>query len=275
MAKATFEELCAVMHKLRAPGGCPWDAEQTFESLRQYIIEEAYEVVDAIESGSHAGGSGGRPGQPEWALKVADEAGDLLFQVVFLSEIAQEKGWFEIQDVIGGIKDKLVSRHPHVFGDVVAKTPDAVMVNWEAIKAGERAKGGATSALDGVPVGLPALVRGEKLGKRAARVGFDWRSAEDVLKKVEEEIAEIRAALAAGDKEAAGGELGDLLFAAAQVARYLDVNPEDAARAATRKFEARFRHLEASLAAEGKTPKDVDDAELDRRWEAAKAALKG
>jgi MazG family protein len=271
MPKARFEDLVEVMHRLYAPGGCPWDREQTFETLRQYILEEAYEVVDAIESGAHE--------------KVADEAGDLLFQVVFLAEIAREKGWFEVEDVIGGIRKKLIDRHPHVFGEkagreeapgeglTAVKDAGDVITNWESIKAKEREKGGAKSAIDGVPPALPAMVRAEKIGKRAARSGFDWRSIDAVLDKVGEELGEIRGALAAGDKKAAGEELGDLLFAAAQVARMLEVNPEDAARGAVRTFEKRFRHLEAALAAQGRTPKDADDAELDRLWEAAKKAL--
>ena len=265
MAEARFEELVAVMHELRSK--CPWDREQTFQSLRQYILEEAYEVVDTID---HLSGENDLS-----AHKLADECGDLLFQVVFLAELAQEKGWFKAADSIRLIRDKLVRRHPHVFGDVSAKTPDDVMKNWEAIKAGERKeKEGATSALDGVPRALPALVRAEKLGKRAARAGFDWRGAEPVLDKVEEELGEVRAALKGGDRAAAGRELGDLLFAAAQAARFLEVNPEDAARDATATFEARFRHLEAALAGKGKTAKDVDDAELDRLWNEAKAALR-
>ena len=265
MANARFEDLVEVMHDLRQK--CPWDREQTFQSLRQYIIEEAYEVVDTID---HLSGQ-----KDASAMKLADECGDLIFQVVFLSEIAQENGWFEVGDSIQLIRDKLVRRHPHVFGDVSAKTPDDVMRNWEAIKAGERKENeGATSALDGVPQALPALLRAEKLGKRAARSGFDWRSADAVLDKVQEEIAEVRAALKSGDKAHAAKELGDLFFAAAQAARFLDVNPEEAARDATTKFERRYRHLEAALAAQGRTAKDADDAELDRLWEAAKAALR-
>lgn len=265
MADARFEELVEVMHELRAK--CPWDREQTFQSLRQYIVEEAYEVVDTID---HLTGANDLS-----AHKLADECGDLLFQVVFLAELAQEKGWFRAADSIGLIRDKLVRRHPHVFGEVAANTPDDVMRNWEAIKAGERKeKEGATSALDGVPKALPALLRSEKLGKRAARSGFDWRGAEQVLDKVEEEVREVRDALKNGDKAAAGRELGDLLFAAAQAARFLEVNPEEAARDAANTFEARYRHLESALAAQGKTPKDVTDAELDRLWETAKAALR-
>lgn len=265
MADAKFEELVAVMHDLRAK--CPWDQEQTFQSLRQYILEEAYEVVDTID---HLTGENDLS-----AHKLADECGDLLFQVVFLAELAQEKGWFKAADSVALIRDKLIRRHPHVFGDVSAKTPGDVMKNWDAIKAGERKeKEGATSALDGVPKALPSMLRALKLGQRAARSGFDWRNADQVLDKIGEELGEVRAALKSGDKKAAGQELGDLLFAAAQAARFLDVNPEEAGRDATIKFEARYRHLEAALASQGKTPKDVDDAELDRLWENAKSALR-
>jgi MazG family protein len=264
--EAKFEELVAVMHDLRAK--CPWDKEQTFQSLRQYILEEAYEVVDTID---HLTGENDLT-----AHKLADECGDLLFQVVFLAELGQEKGWFKASDSVRLIRDKLIRRHPHVFGDVSAKTPDDVMKNWEAIKAGERKeKEGATSALDGVPLALPSMLRALKLGQRAARSGFDWRNAGQVLDKIEEELGEVRAALEKGDKKAAGHELGDLLFAAAQAARFLDVNPEEAGREATVKFERRYRHLEAALASRGKTAKDVDDAELDRLWEQAKSALRG
>jgi len=265
MADARFEELVAVMHDLRAK--CPWDQEQTFQSLRQYIVEEAYEVVDAID---HLTGQNDLSAQ-----KLADECGDLLFQVVFLAELGQEKGWFKASDSIRLIRDKLVRRHPHVFGDVSAKTPDDVMRNWENIKAGERKETeGATSALDGVPKALPALVRAEKLAKRAARAGFDWPNIEAVLAKVEEELGEVREALAKGDRADAAAELGDLFFAGAQVARFLDVNPEDVARDAVAKFEARFRHLEAAVTAQGKVLKDLDDAALDVLWEQAKAALR-
>ncbi|HVO30662.1 MAG TPA: nucleoside triphosphate pyrophosphohydrolase [bacterium] len=260
MAKGTFQELVEVMHELRQK--CPWDKEQTFATLRQYVLEEAYEVADAMDSVEK---------EPH---KLADELGDLLFQVVFQAELATEKGWFDAADCIGNIRDKLIRRHPHVFGDVKADTAGQVLKNWEAIKVDERKKGGATSAIDGVPRALPSLLRAEKIGKRAARAGFDWKSAAQVLDKVEEELHEARAALAQGELHHAGRELGDLFFAAAQAARFLDVNPEEASRAAVDKFEARFRHLEAALAKQGKTPKDVDDAELDRLWEQAKAALK-
>ena len=259
MPRATFEDLVEVMHELRAK--CPWDQEQTFATLRQFVLEEAYEVADAMDSVER---------EP---MKLADELGDLLFQVVFQAELATEKKWFDTGDVCGGIREKLMRRHPHIFGDVKAETSGQVLANWEAIKTEERKGGGATSALDGVPRAFPSLLRAEKIGKRAARSGFDWRSVEQVLDKVEEELAEVRAALASNDKAEAGRELGDLMFAAAQAARFLDVNPEEASREAVDKFEARFRHLEASLASKGRAPKDADDAELDRLWNAAKAAL--
>ena len=260
MAKATFQDLVEVMHELRQK--CPWDKEQTFATLRQFVIEEAYEVADAMDAVER---------EP---LKLADELGDLLFQVVFQAELAKEKKWFDEGDICGGIREKLVRRHPHVFGEVKADTSGQVLANWEVIKSAERKGGGVTSALDGVPRAMPSLLRAEKIGNRAARSGFDWRSIEQVLEKIEEELAEVRAALNAKDTAAAGRELGDLLFAAAQAARFLDVNPEEASRAAVDKFEARYRHLENSLKARNQTPKDVDDAELDRLWNAAKVALK-
>ena len=260
MPFVSFEELVAVMHRLRAPGGCPWDREQTFDSLRQYVLEEAYEVVDAIERGDPA--------------KLAEEAGDLLFQVVFLGEIGAERGDFSIAEVISHIHAKLVRRHPHVFGDVVVADSSEVLRNWEAIKDGERRESGGFAArhsvLDDVPRTLPALMRSLKLGKRAARAGFDWRSADAVVDKIAEELDEVRAA---GTDLAAGArELGDLLFAAAQLARFLDTDPEQACREAAQRFEARYRHLEEALVDQSRTPADADDDELDRLWRAAKVA---
>jgi MazG family protein len=254
-----FQDLVDVTHRLRSPGGCPWDREQTFRSLRQYVLEEAYEVVDALEA--------------EAPDKLADECGDLLFQVVFLSEIAEERGQFGIDDVVRRIHDKLVRRHPHVFGDVKVDDAAHVVRNWEAIKDTERAGGdAAASALDGVPHALPALLRAKKLGGRAARAGFDWRRKEDVADKIAEELAEVREAMKSGDRAAAEAELGDLLFAVAQLARVLEIDPEDAGRQAGRKFEGRYRHMEASRAAGGRRPSDASDDELDRLWHASKGA---
>ena len=260
MPRATFQDLIEVMHELRKK--CPWDQEQTFVSLRQYVLEEAYEVADAIDQ------------VEKDPSKLADELGDLLFQVVFQAELASERKWFDAGDVCGGIREKLVRRHPHVFASTVANSAGEVVKNWEAIKTEERKGGGATSALDGVPRALPSLLRAEKMGSRAARAGFDWPTVDAVLEKIEEELAEVRAALKAGGKAEAGREVGDLLFAAAQTCRLLGVNPEEACRAAGDEFEARFRHLESALATQGKTPKDLDDAALDKLWNEAKAARK-
>jgi MazG family protein len=256
MSKATFEDLVKVMDRLREPGGCPWDREQDWSSLRQYVIEEAYEVVEAIDHGDPA--------------HVAEECGDLLFQVVFLSRIAREEGWFDVYDTITSIRDKLVHRHPHVFSDVIAETPEEVLKNWEALKAQERAEKGQTGALDGVASALPGLVRAMKLGQKASRVGFDWPDTAGVVAKVDEEIGELKEALAADQADEIRHELGDALFALAQLGRVLGVNPEDALREASGRFETRFRKVESGVREEGLEMDQMDIEELERRWQAAK-----
>jgi ATP diphosphatase len=216
--------LAAVMAKLRSPdGGCPWDLEQDFASIAPYTIEEAYEVADAIARGD--------------MRDLREELGDLALQVVFHAQMASEAGHFTLADVLDGITDKMVRRHPHVFGDVTAADGEAVSANWEAIKAAEKPRDGA---LSGVALALPALMRAEKLQKRAARTGFDWPDPEGPLAKIHEELAEVAAA---GDAERAG-EVGDLLFAVVNYARHLGVDPEAALRAANAKFEARFAAME-------------------------------
>ncbi len=261
---APLARLLAVMARLRDPEhGCPWDVAQTFATIAPYTVEEAYEVVDAIERGDMA--------------DLRDELGDLLLQVVFHSRMAQERGLFGFDDVATAIADKMERRHPHVFGpdggrvspaDAAAQT-DA----WEAQKAAERAgKGpGRDGVLADVPAGLPALTRAVKLTKRAARVGFDWPDLGPVLDKLHEETAEVEAEIAAGDLEAAGAEVGDLLFVCANLARKLGVDPEAALRATNAKFTRRFAHIETELAAEGRTPEQSDLAEMDALWDAAKA----
>jgi nucleoside triphosphate diphosphatase len=216
--------LAAVMAKLRSPdGGCPWDLEQDFASIAPYTIEEAYEVADAIARGD--------------MRDLREELGDLALQVVFHAQIANEAGHFTLQDVLDGITDKMVRRHPHVFGGTVAADGDAVSANWEAIKAAEKPRDGA---LSGVALALPALMRAEKLQKRAARTGFDWPDASGPLAKIHEELAEV----AAADDPERAGEVGDLLFAVVNYARHLGVDPETALRQANAKFEARFRAME-------------------------------
>ena len=261
-----IDRLIDIMARLRSPdGGCPWDLEQTFATIAPYTIEEAYEVADAIERDA--------------LDELPDELGDLLLQVVFHAQMAREADLFEFADVANRIGDKMVRRHPHVFGAVDATTPAAVRTNWEDIKAAEKAESGRkpVSVLDDVPTALPALVRAEKLQKRAARVGFDWPDAVDVLDKIEEEIRELRTAMAASDASAAttasgiGEEIGDLLFALVNLARRLDVDAETALRAANAKFTRRFRFIERSLADRDRNPKDATLDEMDALWDEAKA----
>ena len=255
-----IDRLNAIMARLRDPeGGCPWDVEQTFKTIAPYTLEEAYEVADAIERGDFD------------ALK--SELGDLLFQVVFHARMAEEQGLFAFDDVARAIADKLERRHPHVYGDEAAKADGAAQKQrWEDIKAEERKAMAQHGVLDDVPVGLPALARAAKLTKRAARVGFDWPSTAEVVDKLDEEVAELKAELAAGDREKAAEELGDLLFVMANLARKLGVEPEDALRAANAKFVRRFAFIEAELAKSGRAPEQSDLAEMDGLWDAAKAA---
>lgn len=257
--------LIGIMARLRDPeNGCPWDVEQTFATIAPYTIEEAYEVADAIERGDMG--------------ELKEELGDLLLQVVYHARMAEEAGHFDFAAVAEAISDKMVRRHPHVFGAEEVADAAAQTVAWEAIKAEERASKGkeaAAGVLDGIPLGLPALTRAAKLTRRAARVGFDWPSTDEVLDKLKEETAELEAEIAAGDLEKAREELGDLLFVCANLARKLDVEPEAALRAANAKFSRRFAHIEACLASEGRSPEQSDLAEMDGLWEAAKRVERG
>jgi MazG family protein len=252
-----IDTLLDIMIRLRDPEhGCPWDREQDFSTIAPYTIEEAYEVADAIERGDKA------------ALK--DELGDLLFQVVFHARMAEEEGLFAFDDVAAAISEKMVRRHPHVFGDAVIASVAAQNEAWEAHKAAERQRvsGGADSVLDGVALAFPALLRAAKIGRRAARIGFDWPDARAVIPKLVEEIAEIEAELDDGaHHEKVEDEVGDLLFAVAQLARKLDVEPETALRRATTKFERRFRDVEKRAAEHG-TGRDLDA--LERLWQQVK-----
>jgi ATP diphosphatase len=254
--------LVEIMARLRDPErGCPWDIEQDFASIAPYTIEEAYEVADAIARGDLS--------------DLRDELGDLLFQVVYHARMAEEAGAFALPDVIRGVSDKMVRRHPHVFGDEDRdKTPEQQTRDWERLKAAERAGREARGVLDGVAAGLPALTRAVKLQNRAARVGFDWPDAGAVLDKIAEETAELVEARDAGDADAIAEEYGDLLFVMANLARHLQIDPETALRAANAKFTRRFRSIEAALAAEGRSPAQSDLAEMDALWNAAKAAEK-
>jgi ATP diphosphatase len=246
--------LLEIMRRLRDPEtGCPWDIEQDFSSIAPYTIEEAYEVADAID-------------REAWD-ELEGELGDLLLQVAYHAEMAEEAGHFSFGDVARAISDKMVVRHPHVFGDESReKSADQQTRDWEAQKAKER---GAAGVLDGVALGLPALMRAVKLQKRAARVGFDWPSSDEVIDKIVEEAAELRAE---SDPEKQFEEFGDLLFVMANLARHLRIDPEAALRAANAKFTRRFQTVEAALAERGKAPGDSDLAEMDALWDAAKAA---
>ena len=248
--------LVEIMRILRAPGGCPWDRDQTFQTIAPYTIEEAYEVASAIED-------------QDWA-SLPGELGDLLFQAVFHAQMAAEAGMFDFGDVVEAVTGKMIRRHPHVFGDETARAnAEDQKAYWEALKAEERKAKAQDGVLDDVPSALPALVRAEKLQKRASSVGFDWNNAEHVLDKIAEEAREVVEAPTQAEREE---ELGDLLFVIANLARHLKVDPEAALRAANAKFTRRFRHIEAKLAARGSSPAAATLEEMEALWQDAKAA---
>jgi len=259
-----FARLIEIMAALRAPGsGCPWDLEQSFQTIAPYTLEEAYEVADAIARGDLAG--------------LKDELGDLLLQVVYHARMAQEESAFDFGDVVEGITAKMIRRHPHVFADEQGHTAEAVKGLWERIKTeekAERGEAGPQGALAGVPLALPALTRALKLQDKAGRVGFDWNDPRAVLAKIREEADEIEAALDAGDKVDSAKEVGDLLFAVVNLARHLSADPEGVLRETNLKFERRFASIERALAARRKRPQDATLAEMDALWDAAKAAEK-
>ena len=250
---SNFPRLVKIMQRLLAPDGCPWDREQTLETLRAYVIEEAYEVVDAIDQG-----------QPE---PLCEELGDLLLQIVFQAELAQAQRWFGANDVIDGICDKLIHRHPHVFGAVKVSGASEVVANWEKIKAAEKKGRGV---LDSVPRSLPALLRAGRIGDKAARIGFDWPDSEGARAKVDEELSELDEALAAGDEDAVRRELGDLLFSLANLARKRGLEPEGALRETLERFTDRVRSVEATVRDSGRDFGDMTPEELDALWESAK-----
>jgi tetrapyrrole methylase family protein/MazG family protein len=262
MASArTFEDLVEIMNRLRDPGGCPWDREQTYATLRGFLIEECYEVVDALD----------RSDLPS----LCEELGDLLFQIVFLSKLAREDGAFSAGDVVEGIAAKMIRRHPHVFGEAKAKDAAEVLVRWEEIKRSEKQEkvrsDGAESILSGIPPALPSLVKAQRLGAKAARVGFDWENDTQVVDKLDEEIAELKTALAASDRRAATEEIGDALFTLAMLARRLDLDADAALAFANAKFQTRFARVEASLQGLGIPIESAGLALLDRLWDDAKA----
>ncbi|HMP75957.1 MAG TPA: nucleoside triphosphate pyrophosphohydrolase [Kiritimatiellia bacterium] len=256
---APLPRLLEIMRILRGPGGCPWDHEQTLQSLKDHLVEESHEVLDAIDGGNRA--------------ELCDELGDLLLQVVFQAQICSEEGAFTFDDVARTIGDKLVRRHPHVFGDVKADNAEAVLKNWEAIKKTERGEK-PRSTLDGIPRSLPALHRAHLVQKRVARVGFDWDNVEGALAKIEEEVAEVRAALAGGNADEIREEIGDLLFATVNVSRFSGHNAEELLEQTIRKFVRRFDELEKRVHARGQSVSDLPLVDLDKVWEEVKAAEK-
>ena len=269
---ADFQDLVALMSRLRSPEGCPWDREQTYATLAPMLLEEAYEAFEAVEEA--------REGRPE---HLREELGDLLFQIVFYAQVAAERGEFDIEDVTERIHAKMVRRHPHVFGDVRVRDNEELLRNWEAMKAeekreaGEGGAGGEASLLDGVSRKAPALMEAHQLTTKAARVGFDWQNVDDIFEKLAEEVEELREAIR--EQREAGGEaefarvreeVGDLLFAVTNVARHLRVEPEAALKLTNRKFRRRFRHIEESLRARGRDIQGATLEEMEELWQEAK-----
>lgn len=249
-----FERLVHLMERLRAPDGCPWDREQSFDTIKPYTLEETYEVLDAID-------------RRDWQ-DLSEELGDFMLQAVFYAQMAREAGHFSIADSLDAINEKLVRRHPHVFGDGDAKTPDAVKARWDEIKVAEKkGKAAPGGLLDGIPRALPALQEAAQISSRAAGVGFDWPDLGGVLAKVHEELAELEKAETPEERE---GEIGDLLFTIVNLARFLKVDPEQALRRTNAKFRARFSHVERGVAASGRAWKDTSLAEMESLWQEAK-----
>jgi MazG family protein len=253
-----FERLVEIMARLRAPGGCPWDREQTFDTIKPYTIEETYEVLDAIDRRDYAG--------------LREELGDLILQVVFYAQMAREEGRFSIADSLDAINAKLIRRHPHVFAAGNAKTPDEVLLRWDEIKREEKREKGEppTGRLDGVQRALPALMEAHEISKKAAKAGFEWPDFEQVLEKLHEELGELAHARALESQEEIEGEVGDLLFTLVNVARWLKVDPEQALRKTNAKFRRRFAHVERSLAASGRSLEQSTLEEMESLWQQAK-----
>jgi MazG family protein len=254
---AGFTRLVEIMGRLRSPDGCPWDREQTFDTIKPYLLEETYEVMDAIDA-------------RDWA-NLADELGDLLLQVVFFSQMAKEAGHFEVSDAIEAINNKLIRRHPHVFGEGEAKTAEDVIRKWDEIKATEKAASTKpVGLLASVPRSLPALMEARQIARKAAGAGFDWENVDQVLDKLREELAELDQARQGGSPEHLQDEIGDLLFVIVNIARFLKVDPEQALRGTNAKFRRRFDHVEKGLEAQGKSPGKATIEEMERLWQEAK-----
>src|SRR5687767_4060661 len=262
----SFDELTSIMARLRAPGGCPWDREQTYASLSQYLLEEAYETFDAIHEADETGDTS----------NLKEELGDLLLQVVFHSTIGTEKGDFTIDEVSAGVVQKLVLRHPHVFGDAKLERAEDVLDNWDSLKASERKASGKKakeydSMLDEVPIHFPALLEALKITSKAAKVGFDWKNVEKIFEKLDEEVLELKAAIEKGDSPEIDEEIGDLLFVVVNLARRLVIEPESALKRSNRKFRRRFRFIEKVLESAGKKIEESELEEMDALWNIAKA----
>jgi len=267
-AGAAFARLVATMRVLRAPGGCPWDAEQDLGTLRTYLVEEAYEVLEAI--GEVLGGDAHGP------AKLREELGDLLLQVVFQARLATEKGWFDSGAVADAIVEKLVRRHPHVFGDATADSAAGALKNWEAMKAAEKGAGATPArkrAFDGTPKNAPALLRAYRMGEKSHAIGFDWPETGDVRAKMNEELLELDRAVTGGQPDEIEHEVGDLLYVVAQYARHLGIDPEQALRGCMDRFVRRFSHVEDRLLERGKTPRESSLEEMDLLWEEAKRVV--
>lgn len=254
-----FDEIVRIMARLRGPEGCPWDKEQTRESLKPFLVEETYEVLEAIDEVSPP--------------KIKEELGDLLFQIVFHSRIAEERGEFNIEEVLENISSKMIRRHPHVFGEKSLKTSDEVLADWELIKKKEKGNAGRKSILEGVPKELPALIRAHRLQERAARVGFDWRKAEDVVGKLDEEMREFKETLEGRDPARMEDELGDIFFVLVNISRFIGVNPENALRKTISKFISRFQFIEEAAKNMGRELSDMSLEEMDALWDKAKESL--
>ena len=249
-----FNELIEIMTKLRAPQGCPWDKKQTRESLKPFLVEETYEVLEAIEEADHE--------------MIKEELGDLLFQIVFHCQVAKELGQFDISDVIDSISQKMIARHPHVFGDASLKTESEVLVHWEKQK--KREGKNKKSIIEGIPKILPSLLRAHRLQDRVSRVGFDWDNVEEVIKKLDEEISEFKEALTKGKKEEMEHEMGDILFTLVNISRFIHINPEDSLRKTIEKFISRFHYIEQKAEEQGKALAKMTLSEMDALWEQAK-----
>jgi tetrapyrrole methylase family protein / MazG family protein len=262
----SFDELISVMARLRAPGGCPWDREQTYASLSQYLLEEAYETFDAIQEADSSGDTS----------NLKEELGDLLLQVVFHATIGAEKGDFTMDEVAAGVTQKLILRHPHVFGDAKLERAQDVLDNWDELKTNERAASGKVakaveSILDEVPVHFPALLEALKVTKKAAKVGFDWENEDQIFGKLDEEVAELKVAIEENNAEHVEEEIGDLLFVIVNLARKLDIEPETALKRCNRKFRQRFRFIEKQLEQAGKKVDESSLDEMDALWNTAKS----